>query len=1156
MKWTEKQQEAIDLRHQNMLVSAAAGSGKTAVLVERMKQLIMKDHVSIDHLLIVTFTNAAAAEMKEKIIRAITAQIRNDTGNSSFLRRQLDVIHNANISTFHSFALEIIRRYFYLIDIEPNFKIADEAEIQILKWDVIEHVFEDLFESDDIGFTEFLNAYSSDRSERALKENLLKIYETIRSVPDSFQWLNEQVSCLDTDWETLQSGPVMTFIREDIKTTFNGIIGGFEEAGQIAESAGLTGIYEKNLIDLEQIESIRSIIEQEEFDKIAKAISSFKATTMRASKEEKESYEAVKSDISSARDNSKKMLKTLKSKYFETSLKQYADDLVAVYPLACCLNSVLTEFDARYTVEKNKKNIIDFSDIEHLALKVLDCPGVAEEYKKKFEYIFVDEYQDSNLIQDKLIHMIKRQNNLFMVGDIKQSIYKFRLAEPEIFAEKYECYGNPQQTDSTKIDLNQNFRSKQSVIDTVNGLFSHIMEGYDQAAALYQGVAYNGPLHHQTELHVVDSSITETMDLDEEIAEMKNAQLEALATVEIIRTAIGTPIYDVKIGKERPLQKKDIVILMRGTKNYADVFQEIFTDQDLAVYVDNSSGYFDTVEIEVFLNMLRVLDNGKQDLPLLSILRSAMLNFSIEELIEIRLTNKKVPFYQTFANYSRRGANPLLQEKCSQALSRIDNWRRQAQGMPIEELLWQLMWQTGYYTYCGGLPGGEQRQANLRALVDKARAFQEINFSGIYGFLTYIEAIKERSIPMGQVKLIGENDDIIRIMTIHKSKGLEFPMVIVAGTGKKFNLEKVGKGIIAHKDLGLGMTFVNYQQHWYRKTIVQEAIERKIQKENIEEELRIFYVALTRAMDKLVLLGTSKKVENGEIQQSHSKNCFLDYTIPFVKEGKISYVLHDREALSEKFTQRSYEKNQIKEIIEGVGLEQHERDEALAETIDHRLSFIYENKEACHMKSKYSVTELGKQSLDYRNLELQLKSPEFSRGKQEFTSAELGTIMHKVMEYIDFQKAFDAVQRNEGIQYVEQIINNLVHKELLDQEEAKAVETERIAAFFRTDIGRRAAMAETVYKETEFNLLMDINQTEVMVQGVIDCYFEENEKLILVDYKNSYINKKDREGRLAQIQQAYQEQLNIYKQALETIKEKPVAETYLYLFSENDIIPC
>ena len=1147
VSWTKQQEEAIRLRNKNILVSAAAGSGKTAVLVERIKKLILEDKISLDQFLIVTFTNAAASEMKEKLIRAITKEIEENAADSEFLQKQLDLAETANISTFHSFALEVIRRYFYLTDIEPNFKIGDEGAVEIIKWEVIDQLFHDLFESGSPEFTDFLKAYASDRNERSLKENILKLYTTIQSIPHPLEWLSEHVQNLNMDLDSFKESQLGDFIKNDIKSSVFQILENFQLAADLAETAGIESIYQKAEEDLQKLMPLKTMAEQGDMEGIAKLLASFKANTMRALKAEKEDYDLIKDEMKLLRDTAKKQIASLKERYFMQDMEAQLEDLQKTYPAAYYLEKLILEFDRGFRQAKKEKNLVDFNDIEHYALEILEHEEAAGEYRDKFSCIFVDEYQDSNVLQDTLIDLICRENNLFLVGDIKQSIYKFRLAEPEIFQERYYIYGKEEQVSSTRIDLNRNFRSKRNIIHTVNGIFSQIMKNYSDAAALHQGLSYEGPLNYKSELHVIDSRVTEEMELDEEVAEMKNAQLEACQAAKIIKEILGKPIFDTKKNCERPVTKRDIVILMRGTKNYADVFQEIFTQMDLPSYVDDSSGYFDTIEIQVFLNLLRIIDNRQQDIPLLSVLRSAVFSFSIEELIRIRLSCRAGSYYQAFLQYSSSGEDDCLREKCQRVFEKLEEYRQMEKALSLESFIWELMWQTGYYTYCGALPAGQQRQANLRALADKARDFQETGYGGIYGFLAYIQALEKRKISTGQVKLISEKEDLIRIMTIHKSKGLEFPVVLVAGLGKRFNFNQTGKGFLAHKELGIGITRSVPQQHWFRKTWMQTAIERKMRQEDLEEEIRVLYVAFTRAMDQLILLGTSKNLENGKLKPASPKNCFLDYIMPLAEEGSMEVHIHDRSQMTAEKRERGQNREKVRQLLSNLS---EAESDARYEEIDRRLSFRYENQKDLLKKSKYSVTELNRMGKEHEE-RIALKRPLFMQESKSFTPAQKGTIMHKVMECIDFKQAAQQVREGAGRAYVEKQVRAMEEAELLLAEEAQAVECEKIEAFFKSEIGQRAAAASQLFKEAEFNLLKEIDGTEVMVQGVIDCYFEEEGKLILIDYKNNYVDEKDRDSNLERLKEHYAGQIRIYKEALEVIREKTVEEAYLYLFSEN-----
>jgi ATP-dependent helicase/nuclease subunit A len=910
MKWTKEQQEAIELREKNILVSAAAGSGKTAVLVERIKQLIIKDEIPLNRMLIVTFSNAAASEMKEKIVTAITKEIETQEnensstrlpGKVSFLKDQLNQIHKANISTFHAFSMEVIRRYFYLIDIEPNFKICDEAQKAILQAEAMEELFETLFEARDEIFLNILNKYATTKSDDAVKGMILETHNFIQSIPDSFGWLQAQVKAQGDSIEEFYKGPVFQEIKEEIKRSLCLVYNIFSKVKEMLELQGISSLVLKCEKDLDAIEEMMNAFkamelaleseentrssegQSESFEALSCLISGFRAETFRVPKEEKEDYEEIKEAVKAYRDRGKDILNKLKNTYLVKPMDEFVQELQDTYEDARGLEKLVREFDKIYKEKKQKKGLIDFNDIEHYALDILAHEEAAKEYREKFDAIFIDEYQDSNIVQETLINKIKRDNNVFMVGDVKQSIYKFRLAEPEIFISKYEAFKENKSSCDQKIDLNRNFRSKGQIITAINDIFSQIMKKdisgleYDDAAALYKGDSYEGDLDYPVELHLVDDMQLEDEDIDEEIMEMKKAEVEAYAAAQLIKEAKGSLIYDSKKQISRSLTNKDVVILLRGAKGTADIYYEALMREGIPAFVDNSDGYFDTLEIEVFLNLLRVIDNKKQDIPLLSILRSAIFGFKVEELIEIRLENRKGAFHKAFEAYAEAGEseegssdckgglyneNRSLRNKCRCALEQLATWKRESTFIPLEDFLWKLIYDTGYYEYIGAIPGGVQRQANLRALVDKAVQFQKSQMKGLFQFINYIEAIKKRKVPMGQVKLLGENDDVVRIMTIHKSKGLEFPMVLVGGLGKRFNKDRATYRVSLHKDIGLGMRYVDREHFSYKKTITQMVIEGRKDREGLAEELRILYVAFTRAKDKLMLLGTVTNIDD------------------------------------------------------------------------------------------------------------------------------------------------------------------------------------------------------------------------------------------------------------------------------------------------------
>ncbi|NLT48111.1 MAG: UvrD-helicase domain-containing protein, partial [Clostridiales bacterium] len=646
MNWTEEQRQVIELREKSMLVSAAAGSGKTAVLVERIKQLILKEGLSLDELLVVTFTNAAASEMREKIVSSIPEQMNN--------------IHKAHISTFHAFALDVIRRYFHIIDIEPGFKICDDAQRVLLQNEAMEELFHEKFQKQDQDFLLFLRLYAGSKNEDAVKAMILDLHSFIQSLPEPFSWLDEMIECLAGDESTFKESLLYQEMLADIHTELQSIEADCDRVLQRVSECGLASLIPKAQRDLEAVEGLLKAF-SEDFDSGARHMESIAFQRFVASKEDKAGYEDIKEEVSFLRARAKDSLKKLVSSYFSKPLEAYISEMNQTYSIAKILRDLIVEFDKLYSGLKEKKGLIDFSDIEHFALRILSHEEAASEYRSKFRNIFIDEYQDSNLVQEAIIEKIRRENNVFMVGDVKQSIYKFRLAEPEIFLKKYELFKKGNDPFAMKLDLNRNFRSKGPIIDVVNHIFSRIMDQkstgieYNEEAALYKGVSYEGPLEHKAELHLIEDRQIEDETLDDEVTEMKRAELEAYVAASLIKKNKGLPYYDEKTKQQSHLSNKDMVILLRSAARTADIYYETLEREGIPAYMDTGDGYFDTLEISVFLNLLKVIDNRKQDVPLLSILRSPIFGFSIDELAEIRTNEKKGSYFDAFISYSRTG---------------------------------------------------------------------------------------------------------------------------------------------------------------------------------------------------------------------------------------------------------------------------------------------------------------------------------------------------------------------------------------------------------------------------------------------------------------------------------------------------------------------
>ena len=768
---------------------------------------------------------------------------------------------------------------------------------------------------------------------------------------------------------------------------------------------------------------------------------------------------------------------------------------------------------------------------------------------------------------------------------------------------------------SEKIDLNKNFRSKESVIRFINRVFDAAMPGYDENAALHLGDPFGHNCNFEPKLFLAETPWDEDSELDDELKTMIKAEKEALAAARIIKDSLGKTIFDSKRGIERPLEKGDIVILLRGIKNYGDIFYKTLSDNNLPAYVDDNDGYFDTMEINMFLSLLEIIDNEKQDIPLITVMRSEIWHFSVNELAGIRAAcTERCSYHDAVLRYAEDGPDTVLRQKCRDALSDLAAWRQEARLIPLEELVWKLMLDTGFYIAMGAMPSGSRRQANLRALCDKALAYRKAQGGSLYSFVQYIDAVKQHKVAMGQVKMAAEGDDTIRIMTIHKSKGLEFPMVLLAGFCRRLNYTRPGSEIAVHKDIGIGFPLVNYEESWMKTTLIQNIIRVKLHREEVEEEKRILYVAMTRAKDILYILGmvddfneaVSALVKAAPSDSSYFSMCGRRIYEDSEARGYISN--EALRALSEG-TRRSAAhalalleigmESPIGEVVSGAaGMESPIGNVRLSKDVERRMTFEYPFAADLKIKSKYAVSEIAAGD----EADISLSEPKSFKAHDKFTLAQIGTITHKVLEKIDFNSAFAGTDTRakpaaEDMQeYVAMLIESMVRDEFLSKEEAETVNPKMIGRFIVSPLGLRMAAAAKaaaaraaapqsirsqsaevppaaskstaaakeksgssdflgLQRERPFNLVLEQAGAQSIVQGIIDCFFEEGGELVLVDYKTTGVGSEGEfAARRESIRARYAMQIDLYRRALEAATGKHVKEAYLYLTNLGETI--
>lgn len=1188
--WTPEQSKAIEVLNSNLLVSAAAGSGKTAVLVERIIRIITEEMIDIDKLLIVTFTNAAAGEMRERVLKALVEKIQGQPENEAYLRRQLSLLNKAYITTIHSFCIEVVRRNFHLIDIDPSFRIADATERNIMIQESLDELMESAYERADENFINLVEAFGSNREDIKLQELIYRTYNFIQSKPYPEKWLEESTEQFNLTKEELEKSLWTQTIKGNIRIELNGAKNLIEEAIDMCNMInGPIEYLEALSSDMQNIEGLLKNLEisLENFYAEISTLNHSRFSSIRGQRKQ-DIDEVLMEGVKNLRNQYKeKIISPIKNSILTRSIDDQLKQLNYMYPMMKYLYTLVKDFSNLFSEKKLEKGILDFNDLEHYALRVLENEDVQNRFSKHFEYIFVDEYQDSNIVQETIINRVKRDNNLFLVGDVKQSIYRFRMADPGLFIEKYERFSSEDEGKDTKIILSKNFRSRNEILQGVNYIFKNIMSkdlgeiDYNEEVFLNKGLDFKSIDDPSIDIDIIEKKCDDLEDVDDDIKEMSHVEVEAKVVAARIKNLIGQKTYDPKIGDYREIRYKDIVILLRATKNWSPIFLEIFIDEGIPVYCDDSSGYFDVIEVKVFLDLLMLIDNRRQDIPLLAAMRSPIGKFTTNELIKIRVNNKDGAFHEAIEKYIE-DKDDELKEKLEDFIGKLNVWSTEVNYMKLDEFLWKLLIDTGYYHYVCAMPGGLQRQANLRLLVDRAEQFEKSTINGLFNFIRFIDKLAKSGGDMSTAKILGENEDVVRIMSVHKSKGLEFPVVICPGLGKQYNLRDTYQDILLHKDLGLGPKYIDTDKRIYSETIAQVAIKRKMKIESLSEEMRILYVALTRAVDKLILVGSINDVQKesqkwcrkSTVYNLLSCKCFMDWILSAVskhKDGEIIRnlaginvdeddlekaedsswnikIINREEILLDESKQKTL-RNQYEESLRNFHIEEHSEHMV---TIEERFDWEYKHHNSVKIPSKLSVTDIKKasakniDSISYSIPQIS-KMPQFIEEEQNFNSAEKGTIIHFVMQHLDLQKGVSE-------ESVRKQVDGMIINELLTDEEAKVVDVEKIKSFFTSNIGQRILNSKRVYREEPFVLRkkaysvihgLDDCQDDLLIQGIIDCYFHEGDDLILVDYKTDFIF----DGKVENTVSRYKVQMDIYKEALEKITGKIVAESYIYLFN-------
>ena len=1199
VNWTPKQQEIICNRNRDLLVAAAAGSGKTAVLIEHIRSLLTDpEHpVDVDHLLVLTFTRAAAEEMRERLARALDDCLEQHPDDKRLQKQQM-LLHHAHISTIDSFCMWLVKNYFHRLDLDPDFRLTDEGEEKLLRADVLDTLLEEQYLAVSPEFISFVDAYTNGKGDDSLRELILKLYTFAESAPYPEQWLKDQINLFPEGTVSIEEFPFIHSLMEELRRELQSLSECLRYAkDELAVSEDVNPGYVTTFsLDLDLVEEL---LQEETFGGFCERLQKLKFSRKPAKKRGQELSENEEA-CSSLRDFMKNELNRLKKRYDFGSEKQICASILGSQKAMNVLLSLTIEFSSRLAAYKKEKNLANFSDVEHMALTLLEeSEEIAASLSKQFEEVIVDEYQDSNLVQEAILRAVSREqrggHNRFMVGDVKQSIYRFRMARPDLFMEKYHEYGKDGDQ-SQLISLSRNFRSRKEVLDSVNHVFYQLMGedfggiSYDEENALYPGADYPLPpegTNVQTELLLADG------EDDSENSREWEARIVADRIRDIVRPGSPIRVWDAAAKEYRPAQYRDIVVLLRTMDGWAQTFVAVFLQEGIPAVAQQKKGYFSAYDVQLICNFLRVIDNPYQDIPLMSVLVSPIGRFTDEEIAQIVSEERARP--------EEVGGDPSLYRACCHSensrmqefLALLELLRSRSSYTPIHELLEQILEETGYGRYLSALPSGETRRANIEMLKEKALAFEQTSYHGIFQFNRYLEQIRKFDVDFGEASLLSEQDNLVRVTSIHKSKGLEFPIVFVSGMGKKFNLQDARKSVVMQEQLGVASDYLDRKYDQKYPTLWKRYVMDRLTRDSKEEELRILYVAMTRAKEKLILTGVEKDPEAKMRKEERmltfepsarlpewyvaSANSYLDWLFMSLARDRGNYkirCLTVRQAVEEE-TGRQLKYSLIRESLNRMDPEEVQDADCRREWKIWK-DFRYSWQEATRTKGTVSVSELKArarkkthpeeaeeekgtvpqpQSMAAEPSETDdtssaASSPAWkpSHYSPESAGALRGTAYHLLLERVP-------AESGNNREAVKEVLKELVDNGEILPELAATIRPDDITAFYRSPLGLRLLTAShSGRSRREQPFVMGLTAEEaglskeitdrILIQGIIDVYFEEEDGLVLLDYKTDYV----RPGEEYILAERYHLQLFYYRKALEMATGKMVKEAWLYSF--------
>ena len=1224
--WTVDQKKAIDKRDANILVSASAGSGKTAVLVERIIEKVLNEFLDVDKLLVVTFTNAAAQELKEKILNAIYKALETETDSKrkNHLKNQLIYINRACITTIDAFCFKLVRENFNVLDLDPNIKICEESQSILIKAKVLENILEKEYEKYEeksaFGLYNMLELFGGKDDE--FLEEILKIYNYIQAFPYPFDWLTEQIDKYNIDenvdlYDTDFGRDIYDDIISDLELCeikYNDYLAKLEGMEEFVKTVEVLNE------DQRAIQNVLNI-QNPSWDTLYDNIYNIKFGTIKFGKA---ADETLKDEIKDFRTKEvKKVIEKLKKKIYAKSEEIIKDNKIA-YSYMRYLYEFLLAFDKAFKAEKKQQSIAEFNDITHYALELLvnkdgSLTEIAEAFKSKFSEVYTDEYQDTSFVQETILSAVSKESNRFMVGDIKQSIYGFRQARPDIFNEKYIEYELDTQdntSDSCKIILSQNFRSRQEVIDSINYIFEKIMSmkngqcdyGLDESLKCgNMSFVKSDIADYTTEINIVDlkekkfNAFDDTDETDYEVSEdLDKFEIESKCIAYKIKEIISKDKVMQKDGTLRDATYKDIVILLRGIKGKAQILEDELKRNNIPVFSDVSTSIFDGDETKLILAFLKVIDNPYQDVFMVSTMYSIIGNFSLDEITKIRLYDNSTYIYNTLEKILEdeefKKDNEEIVSKISRFLELINKYINYSKIYTISELLVKLYKDTNIYYQFALEENAESIKANLDYLIDLASNFYSTVGNTLNAYIKYVDSLKDKQdTSTTSAKIIGENENVVRIMTIHKSKGLEFPIVILGDIGKEYNFMDLRRQkVLFHQKYGIGMNIVNQSLGVTYPSLIKHAIKNVIEKETKSEEIRLLYVALTRAKEKLYIFGTCKdwdkaydmqslNIKNGKFNESliGSSNSYIKLLLPVIKyyneyEGQKDKLNVNVIKVNEDTTD-----DELKALLSGnveekaresatdkikKYLDKNVIDENVQKDIKDNFESEYEHIDDARTPSRISVSNLKKAHIEEDEIDVSLNkkivdeiNEEDDEGRQKaatlakyaipsclseeekYTAVRKGLLIHFILQNLDFKAVKTKAE-------LKDYLEKMVYEKVISEQDRKYISVNKIYNFLESKIGNELKNAKEVYKEYEF-VLDDNKISPSLIQGVIDLFYvTEDDKVILVDFKTDRLTE-DKE-----FIDRYKIQLDIYKEAINTLTDKKVDKTYIYSFNMNKMI--